>query len=47
VRATALLAYYDHDAVKQALLAPATIPVTSLVRERAAEAVEARVAEGS
>ena len=43
VRATALLAYYDHDAVKRELLAGSVIPAHSLVRpeavvlERAAE----------
>ncbi|MEJ7601677.1 MAG: lysylphosphatidylglycerol synthase transmembrane domain-containing protein [Kofleriaceae bacterium] len=33
VRATALLAYYDHDAVKRELLAGGVIPAHNLVRE--------------
>jgi hypothetical protein len=42
VRATALLAYYDHDAVKSVLLAD-QLPAASLVRERVAP--EAAVVE--
>lgn len=36
VRATALLAYYDHESVRRTLLGPpAVVPAASLVRERA------------
>lgn len=51
VRATALLAYYDHDDVKRALLAPALVPVSSLARgaqaEPAADGATERAAEVS
>jgi hypothetical protein len=45
VRATALLAYYDHDAVKQALLAPAVVPASSLVRTPEATTAAEKTAE--
>ena len=44
VRATALLAYYDHDSVKQALLAPAIVPAASLVRSPEATGAKAESA---
>lgn len=40
VRATALLAYYDHPAVSRRLLAEGTIPAASLVREKPAAHAE-------
>lgn len=47
VRATALLAYYDHDAVKTELLAADVVPARSLVRREEATAALERAAKSA